>query len=157
MTLKRKLIKKIKNNQILLKKRITDVTETKIKWEDTFHFLLVWCTFQGHEREKKREEKTRALPNHREPWYMCQLNDALPLVGVGNTIIWLFVHRRMKHALLECDDPSLHVNTFSSNVWYIFYIIFIFLKRPNNEKTKIKGPKNTLLNFVYKSKQLHYL
>jgi hypothetical protein len=42
----------------MLIKRIRDIAEIKIKWEDTFYFLLGQCASRGHEREKRGEEKT---------------------------------------------------------------------------------------------------
>jgi hypothetical protein len=57
----------------MLIKKMRDIAEIKIKWEDTFYFLLGQCA-------------------SREPWYTRQLNDVLSLVRIGDMIIWLSNH-----------------------------------------------------------------
>ena len=111
-------------------------------------------------KKKSGGRKNQALPNHIEPRYTHQLNDTLPLVGVGDTTIQLFIYRIMKHALLKCDDSSLHVNMFSLDGRYIFLYYFYVSKKTKlilihflyNENTRIKSLKNPYIvayKFLY--------
>jgi hypothetical protein len=49
---------KLKRSQTI--KRMRNVTEMKIKWEDTF-FFLGQHTSRGHEREKRGERKSSTV------------------------------------------------------------------------------------------------
>ena len=140
----------------MLIKRIRDIAEIKIKWEDTFYFLLGQWASRGHEREKREGTKnlstTRSsrtmihVPTQwrvatRQNWWHDNLAFWPPKnIARVAWMRWLFSTYR--HIFFTRGDT-------------LFYVIFISLKKSNlyNEKARIKGPKkplDCLLNFVCK-------